>query len=228
MAHIKKVEYKGSPNIGLFFFATDSYVIGPEKIKDLDVLKVPFINVTIGGLPLAGIFCCGNTHNLVISKLIEERELKNLKEEIRNLDIDVNLHIFDNKNTAIGNLVVCNDKGAAISEKIKKDKKFFENALDVEVIESSKIGDSSLIGSYSVATNKGVLLCNECSEEEYQKICDVLKVEGDLCSVNFGSPFLRSGIIANSYGCLVGKETTGFEIARIDEILFLNKENQEE
>ncbi len=226
MAHINKVSYRGSSNIGLFFLATDSCVLGPEEIKELEVLKVPFIKTTIGGLPLCGIFCCGNTHNIIISKLIEERELKNLKKSVKDHGIDVNIHVFDDKNIVVGNLVVCNDKGAVISEKMKNKKKFFQDALGVETIESSSIGDSSLIGSYTLATNKGVLLCNECNEEEYQKICNTLKVEGDLCSVNFGSPFLKSGIIANSFGCLVGKDTTGFEIARIDEVLFLSEEKK--
>jgi hypothetical protein len=31
-------------------------------------------------------------------------------------------------------------------------------------------------------------------------------------SVNFGSPFVASGLIANSYGALIGSKTSGYEL----------------
>jgi len=52
-----------------------------------------------------------------------------------------------------------------------------------------------------------------------KKIEDVLKVEGDIGTVSFGSPFVGASLLANSRGFLVSEQTTGPELQRIDEAL---------
>ncbi len=76
-----------------------------------------------------------------------------------------------------------------------------------------------IIGSMCIATNKGFLLNMHAKKEDFEFVKEHLKVDGDIGTVNFGSPFVKSGIIANSKGVLVGDQTTGPEISRIDEAL---------
>ena len=61
----------------------------------------------------------------------------------------------------------------------------------------------------------------DTKEEEIKLIEDVLKVEIDIGTANFGSPFVGSCIIANSNGTIAGLSTTAPEIERIAETLNL-------
>jgi translation initiation factor 6 len=55
--------------------------------------------------------------------------------------------------------------------------------------------------------------------DELKQIEKILKVEGDIGTANFGSPFVGAFILANSHGYLVSEQTTGPELGRIDETL---------
>ena len=74
-----------------------------------------------------------------------------------------------------------------------------------------------IVGSAAVATNKGCLCHRDASEEELKLIEDLLKVKTDIGSIG-GSPFVKAGIIANSYGIVVSEEASGPEMQRIDEV----------
>jgi len=133
----------------------------------------------------------------------------------------MNLLILKSKFTAVGNLILCNGKGAIISKVFnKKEKKEIEDCLGVEAVFSSIAGIQT-VGSCGIATNKGCLLHRDAKEEEIKIVEDVLKVKVDIGTANFGSPFVGSCIIANSKGALVGESTTGPEIVRIQEALEL-------
>ena len=56
-------------------------------------------------------------------------------------------------------------------------------------------------------------------DEDIEKLRRIFQVEVDVGTVNKGRTIIRSGIVVNDYGCLVGEETTGFEIVRIMEVL---------
>ncbi len=219
MVHVAKISYNGDINIGLFATATDRFVLTPPDYPRVDeVLHVPQIFCSVADTPLIGLFVAANSNGLLLPKIVDEKERETIKKALRDAGIDINIATLRSKHTVLGNLVVCNDKGAVISENLKSSKKKIEDVLGVEV-SISRIARSKLPGSYTVATNKGFLLSNLGSEEDYEVLEKTLRVEGDLGSVNFGSCFVRSGIVANSYGYVVGEQTTGVEIARIDEAL---------
>ncbi len=218
MAHVMKTTYNGDVNIGLFALATDEFWMAPADFPELEVLKVPRISCTASDTPLIGLFVVANSNGIVLPKITEKREVDALKKRIKEVGKDINISVLRTKYTVLGNLIVCNDKGALISENLRASAKKIEDTLGVEVVTGS-IAGSKLPGSYAVATNKGFLLSNLGSEDDYALLESVLKVEGDLGSVNFGSNFVRSGLIANSNGYVVGEPTTGVELTRIDEAL---------
>ena len=47
----------------------------------------------------------------------------------------------------------------------------------------------------------------------------IFKVKVITGTVNHGVPLIGSGLIANSYGAIVGNITTGIELGRIEEAL---------
>ena len=217
--------FQGDPNLGVFFVCNEKFCLVPKNIEQKNIeniekcLKVEIVKVKIVESDLIGIFCVSNSNGVLVSNLINENEFKKLKEEVKKFDI--NLEKISSKYSAIGNLILCNDRGAIISNLIKKkDKKKIEDCLDVEV-EYGKIVDLSIVGSCGIATNKGCLLHRDVKEDEIKLVEEILKVNVDIGTVNFGSPFVGSGLIANSKGSLIGEKTTPPEIARIMEALNL-------
>lgn len=211
-----RAKFNGDPNIGLYGFANDNYCfLGTEtnltnKIKD--ILKTKVKVSTIAGTELIGIFATGNKNGIVLPKIIEKYELKNLKKLF-----DINLKVINSKETALGNLILCNDKGCLIAHQLKRFKKQISDALGCEV-DIGTVAELDIVGSAAVADNMGCLCHREASEEEMKKIEDLLKVKVDVGTVGYGSPFVRAGLIINSNGVIFSEQTTGAELGRIDEI----------
>jgi translation initiation factor 6 len=202
----KLFEYYGDANIGFYGRASDKFFVSCFDEDFSDILNVASLKATIGGTEFVGLFSALNSNGIILPFIVREEELKNFKE------LKVNVLILKEKFTAIGNLIVANDKGAIVSELIsKKNLKPIEDVLGVEVIQAS-LANSKVVGSVCFATNKGAILHREASEEDERIVKDVLKVEVEKGSVNFGSPFVASGLIANSYGALIGSKTSGYEL----------------
>ena len=77
------------------------------------------------------------------------------------------------------------------------------------------------VGSVAVCTNRGSIVHPGVNEREVQILEDVLKVEVDIGTANFGAPYLNSCMIANSNGAIVGKNSSGTELIRIEQTLDL-------
>ena len=209
--------------MGIFGFATDKYSIVPHGIKErtlenLKVLKVPIIQTSMANSVLIGVMAVGNSSTLFVPYTITEKELIYLK-EIKN-ELGIEIVEVQSKLTALGNLMLINDKGALISDKFEK--KAQSQIIDVLPfnVEVGAILGSPLVGTMAMATNKGVLIHPMVPEEEKSELESVLHVKSDVCTVNKGVPYPRIGIIANSKGAIVGNETTGPEMMRIFEVLF--------
>jgi len=213
-----KTDFHGDRNIGLYGFATDKYCLlgfQPEQKvlkKMADALSVPIHHAFLAGTQFLGIFAAGNSHGIVTTKLIEKHELARLNE------LGVKVLVIETKETAIGNLVLCNDKGCLISKKLEKFKKEISETLNVDV-EVANLAGLEVIGSAGLATNRGCL-CNPNSfEDELEKVERVLKVPVDVTTVSAGTPFPKAGLLSNSHGAVISDMSTGPELGRISEIL---------
>lgn len=214
-----RAKFKGDPNIGLYGFANDDYCfLGTEtnltnKIKE--ILKTKVKVSTIAGIELIGLFAAGNKNGIVLPKIIEKYELKNLKKLF-----NINLEVIKSRETALGNLILCNDKGCLIPHQLKKFKKQISDALGCE-IDIGTVAKLDIVGSAAVASNIGCLCHREAEEEEMKKIESLLKVKVDVGTVGYGSPFVKSGLIVNNKGVLFSEQTTGAEIGRIEEVFVI-------
>ena len=202
---IIKSSILGNSSLGLYAFATDSYAIVPFGVKEevkqtmQDILKVKPVELVISGSILVGVLACGNSNTILVPSNIYQKEIDIIQS---NLDSNIEIVEIKSKYTALGNLILRNDKGA----------------LNVEV-EVGEILGSPLVGTMAMCTNKGALTHPLTSEEERDALRSLLGVKIDLCTVNRGVPYPRVGIVANSKGVIIGKETTGPESMRIFEIL---------
>jgi len=212
-----KAKFYGDPNIGLYGFATDDYcLLGLEPDKKIlgkieTALGTTIKAATVAGTEFIGLFVTGNKNGIVLPHIVEDYEIKKLK------SLGLNLEIIKSRETALGNMILCNDKGCLISEKLRKFKKRISGALDCEV-ETGKVAGLDIIGSVALANNTGCLCHRDAEESEMKKIEEILKVKVDVGTVGYGSPFIRSGIIVNSRGVLFSEFSTGPEIGRYEEV----------
>jgi translation initiation factor 6 len=214
---IEGINFQKNPNIGLFAFATDKFCLlnrfvkkrKIEKIKK--ILKVPVIRASALGTPLLGIFIAGNSKGLILSKNLYENEISHLRKNIEVL-------ILDTEFTALGNLILANDNGCVISEKLKKHTKDIEDFLNVRT-ETGSISGLDLVGSLGICNNKGCLVHKGIKEREKKSLERILNVEVGVGTVNFGNSWVKSGLIVNSFGFLAGDQTSGPELGIISEAL---------
>jgi len=208
-----RANYKGDPNIGIYLHLTDNYLIAPQEFK-VEIAGLPKIEMSIAGTHLIGLFVAGNSNCLLVPDIIEDYERDKLDQA------EINYHVLDTDYTALGNLILANSKGALISEKLKENKQEIEQALQVKA-KVGKIADLAIPGSAGISNEKGVLIHRGASEEELENVEDALKVEGDIGSVNFGSPYVGTGLAVNSKSLIVGDSTKGPELGRITSTLGL-------
>jgi translation initiation factor 6 len=210
---IIKADFNGSPHIGVFCLVNDNLAIVPYSIsKKLEEhlkkgLDVDIVKTSLSGTPLLGIFACLNNSKIIIPDIIEKEEIKILKDNVPEVIV------LEEKYCALGNLITVNDHGAVCS-------KYIKNIEDVSGRHIS-VGNTDLVGSAVYANSAGFLAHRDATQKELEEIGSVLKVRGDIGTLNFGDPLVKSGIIGNKRGVIVGKYTSGPEMQRVDEVFML-------
>ncbi|NJE07970.1 translation initiation factor IF-6 [Thermococcus sp. M39] len=223
--HIERLDFENSPYLGVFGVATDKVLLVREGLQEKklnvlrEVLKVPIIETSIMKSRIVGIFAAGNSNAIVVPYYIWDTELERINAALREYGLDIRVEPFLSKLTALGNLILANDKAALVSAKFTREEaKQLEDILGVEV-ERGVIADFHAVGSVGVVTNKGGLVHPETTEEELEWLRDLFKVDIYLGTANQGVPFVGSCLLANSFGVVVGHLTTGPEIVKIEEAL---------
>jgi len=207
----------GSPNIGVYCFCNEELAIVPpgltkRKMKQFqDTLEVSVCSTTVGGTALVGALVAGNSKGVLVPHTTQDYELQRIEKYSK--------VIVDESNwTALGNVVLANDFGAVLHPDAPQGLKKSVEALEVQAA-YSKIALLPFVGALAVATNRGALLSPNASSEEQFVIQAALKVGTELSATNGGVPFVKSGILANSKGAVVGPLTRGAELMQITKAL---------
>ena len=217
-----QTDFFGDVNLGLYAKSCDKFSILGNILRDYHkdferTVENKLCYLTLANTDFIGIFSALNSNGILVPKILTEKEIKFLSDLKK--DLKINVGFVKTKFTALGNLILCNDNGAVISKLIpKKEIRLIQDVLDVE-IEYSKIAGLNTVGSCGISTNKGCVVHRDATESEIKTIQDILKVDVNIGTVNFGSPFVGSGVVANSKGALIGGTTTGPEITRVQEAL---------
>ncbi|MCS7121029.1 MAG: translation initiation factor IF-6 [Archaeoglobaceae archaeon] len=208
----------GNPLIGLYAKVSEEFaVVGVRDRKFREAiteeLKVDTIHTTIAGSELVGALLALNSSGAVVSSNALSKEIETLK---RQLEVEV----LDTPMTCFGNNFCLNDFGGIANPEVsdgvvEKVSKF----LEVEIVKGT-IGGIKAVGMAAVITNKGGLAHPRLTDWEKKKIEKVMKVEVLTGTVNFGIDMVGAGVLANSKGCVVGKDTTGFELGVVMDALF--------
>jgi translation initiation factor 6 len=217
---IHKYDVYRSPNVGLFLRTNDDTLLLPfgfaetkaKKIKEyLDVKKI--IHVSIAGTRLIGPMTVMNNNGILLPATVSDDEIRILKQT------GLNVERLNSKFTAIGNLISANDKGAIVSNLFKGEAdQSIKDILGVP-IQTMSIGGYVQVGSMVVTTNAGAIVHPKAKDVEINTISEILEVVAEPATVNGGSPFLSSGLIANISSVIVGNITTGPELIMISRAL---------
>ncbi len=210
----------GSDYVGAFCITTDSYTIIPngvgKSIKEIveDTLKTEVFSAKLANSDLLGIFGRANSNGIVLSNTVYEEEMRALGNPN-----GANIAAIESDLNAVGNNIMANDKVAFINpEYSPKAAKEIGDVLGVEVF-PMKIGYFKTLGATNILTNKGMAINNTVSDEQKEKIEEMLGIKTVRTTANTGSLSIGIAALANSYGILVGNSTTGFELARLIQTL---------
>ena len=216
---LRRIDIVGNPNIGVFTLATDDFAFVPYNLLDekaeliKEILEVEVVKTSISGSSLIGSLAVANSNGIVVSPHVLDREVKQFE------DLGFNVAVLPGNYTAVGNIVAANDNGAIASPFLSQEAiKILEETLDVPV-ESSSIVVSDIIGSLITVTNKGFLIDKRAVETEVNFAQEAFGVEGDIGTVGKGISLVGACILANDKGAIVAKNSTGPEMARVEEAL---------
>ncbi len=221
--HIITTNFNGNPNIGLYGFATNTYCLLGKEVPDKvisdikKVLNVPVHKVQICGTSLAGVFFAGNDKCLLLPTIAFESEVRQIEK------LHIPFQLIKTKLTALGNNILCNNKGALVNPDFSAEtKKRIRQALDVK-LHPGTIAELPTVGSLGVTNKNGTVLHQHAKKFDIAEVEGLLGVPADTATINRGSPYIRSGVIANDHGMAVSDYSWGPELGYVDNILFLRQ-----
>lgn len=215
---VDKARVLGSPHIGTYVVATDEVVLAPRgvekdfKEKAKEVLSAPdVIETTVAGTSLIGIFTVAHGKTVIVPDIVKEEEV----DELRGAGLRVEVLETSNFN-ALGNIILHNSRFMIAHPELNKDlASKIATLLGSSSYTLGAIASIPTVGSAAVVTDRGGLAHPSASNEDLKRLSELFGVEFDVGTVNFGIGFIKSGLVANNYGAIVGELTTGPEIIRI-------------
>jgi translation initiation factor 6 len=217
---VLRAAFGGSSYIGVFSRATDDCLLIRRDAEDdvresfAEELEVPVIQTTVGGSATVGALATGNANGILVSSRANEREIERIAEAT-----DLPVGELPGRVNAAGNVVCCNDHGAYVHPDLSRNAvQAVQDTLDVPV-ERGDLAGVRTVGTAAVATNRGVLCHPKSTDEELDFLEDLLDVPADLGTINYGGPLVGSGLVANENGFVVGQDTSGPELGRIENAL---------
>ncbi len=218
---IEQSDLLGTAFVGVFAATNDKVTFLPPNAEEEfitlveDVLKTEVAIVSVANSSLLGVMTSMNSSRIALPRTTYKDEQEVFKSYFKT-------SVFGGF-TAVGNMMTVNDKGIALSPLIStKDANALKKAFDIPV-ERVSIAGLDTTGSCVVATNNGFLSNPNTTKEGMNKLSKLFGANGAIGSLNYGNPFVKGCILANSNGAIVGSTSTPFELGRVDDALFLDK-----
>ena len=213
------LDFDENPNVGVYCRTNDKVAFLQQKLlkkvkkKIIDALDVKLEELAIYDSSIVGSLLTMNSHGAALTWIANQSVI----EIITNYGLEVTV-IKDVLNAA-GNDILVNDYGAMVHPKMKNETiKQLQKTLDVPV-KRGTIAEQGIVGMAAVVTNKGCLCHPKITAEEKKHLEKLFNVESMIGTVNHGDPMIGTGLVANSKGAIIGRNTTGIEMGRIEEAL---------
>jgi len=222
-----RAQYENSSEIGVFSRLTNAYCIlaegGAEQYRLIEAElsdDIPVVRTTLAGTRLVGRLCVGNTRGLLLPNNTTDQEMMHIR---NTLPEAVAVQRVEERLSALGNVIVCNDYVALVHPEIDREtEEIIADVLGVEVFRQTVAGNT-LVGSYSALSNKGCLVHPRTSVEDQNELSSLLQVPLVAGTVNRGSDVIGAGLIVNDWCAFAGMDTTSTEISVVESIFRLNE-----
>ena len=221
-----RLHYEHSNEIGVFAKLTNSYCLVSSASSEnfFSVFEselgthIPVIHTSIGATKIIGRITAGNKKGLLVPQQTLDNELQQLR---NSLPESIVIQRIDEKLSALGNCIVCNDYVALIHPEMEKQtEEIIADVLGVEVFRTT-IAGNALVGSYSAISNQGGLVHPMTPIAELDELSNLLQIPLVAGTVNRGSDVIGAGLCVNDWAGFCGIETTSTEITVIDNIFKL-------
>lgn len=223
-----RAQFENSNDIGVFSKLTNAYCLvavgGSENFYSVFESEladhIPVIHTTIAGCRIIGRMTAGNKNGLLVPSTTTDQELMHLR---NSLPDSVKIQRVEEKLSALGNCIACNDHVALVHPDIDRDtEEIIADVLGVEVFRQS-IAKNVLVGSYCAISNQGALVHPKTSLEEQKELSALLQVPVTAGTVNRGSEVIGAGLVVNDWTAFCGLDTTSTELAVIESIFNLHE-----
>lgn len=223
------VRYESSNEIGVFSLLTNTYCLvgmgnSENFYADFEAElanHIPVVHSTIANTKIVGAMMAGNAKGLLVPSIINDSELQHLR---NSLPDSVKIRKVDDRISALGNCISCNDYVALVHPEFDKEsEELIADILGVEVFKTTVAGNA-LVGTYSVFNNMGGIVHPATTMEEFEELANLMQVQIGAATVNRGSELLGSGVVVNDWTAYCGAECTSAEIDNIEKIFKISKD----
>ncbi len=205
--------FNNNPNIGLYAFVTDKFALVGRELDDITVaeiqrvLDVPVHRVSIAGTSLIGVFLTGNSDMVYVPGIAFENELEDLKK------LGIDYTVFNTDLTCLGNNIILNKHGAIMSSQFSnQDVIKFKKLVPKLKVEVSDIADTNTPGACIAINGNLALIHRDISPAQSDLLESTLKLELVPTTINLGVPYIKSGILCNDKGLIIGEASGPAEI----------------
>jgi translation initiation factor 6 len=181
------------------------------------------VHCSIAGVRIIGRLCVGNKHGLLLPSTTTDQELQHLRNALPD---SVKIQRVDEKLSALGNVVACNDHVAIVHPDLDQEtEEIIADVLKVEVFRQA-VASNVLVGSYCALSNQGALVHPKTSVEEQKELSALLQVPVTAGTVNRGSDVVGAGCVVNDWVAFCGLDTTSTELSKLESIFNLQEADQ--
>eukprot|EP01039_Chlorochromonas_danica_P004696 gene4696-5143_t len=221
-----RAQFENSNEIGVFSNLTNSYALvaigGSENFYSVFEQEladhIPVVHTSIAGCRFVGRVTVGNRRGLLVPSTCTDNELQHLRNA---LPESVVIQRVEERLSALGNCVVCNDHVALVHTDIDRETEdIIADVLGVEVFRQTVAGNA-LVGSYCKISNQGGLVHPRTTVEDLEELSSLLQVPLVAGTVNRGSDVIGAGMVVNDWSAFCGMDTTSTEISVVEGIFKL-------
>lgn len=230
---ITRCKYENSNEVGVWAKLTNTYCLvglgGAENFYSIFENELAnhmsVIHATVANTKLVGRLTAGNKNGLLVPSTITDNEIQHLR---NSLPDSVRIKKIDDRLSALGNCIACNDHFALIHPEFDKEsEEIIADILGVEVFRTT-IAENALVGSFCVFNNKGGIFHPLTSVDEFEEQSNLLQIPIAAGTINRGSDVIAGGLVSNDWTAFCGLDTTASEIDMVEKILQLQPKGNSE